>query len=91
MLIWFSLDLILDSKQGKIKMDEIVLITFCNRQTVVNPAWEVYGHTAIGKNELLMTFPLKEQAILYAHTFYRIPVLQGNHASYIKVLRALCP
>jgi len=64
-------------------MEEYVLLTFYNRQTLKNPAWEVYGHKRPHVNDLLNSFKTKLQAIEYAHTFYQTPVIQGSNLGFL--------
>lgn len=59
-----------------------VLISFYNRQTEENPAWEVYGHIGPGKNEKLESFKYRIQAMNYAHRFC-VPVIQGTNEGHI--------
>ena len=70
-------------------MGDYVLITFYNRQTTENPSWEVYGHLSPGINNLLMSFLLREHAIMYAHTFCGVLVLEGANKDH--VVEALTP
>jgi len=58
--------------------EDFLLISFYNRGTTRQPMWEVYGHTAPGDNEMLLGFNLKSEAIEYAHSFHRTPVIQGQ-------------
>ena len=58
-------------------MKNFILLTFYNRQTEEKPSWEVYGHISPGNNKLLISLPLRERAIAYAHGFYKVPVMEG--------------
>ena len=60
-----------------------ILLTFYNRQTAQDPAWEVYGHIRPGENRLLQIFRLRSQAIEFAHSLGSIPVLEGTNKGHI--------
>lgn len=58
----------------KVNSRDIVLITYYNRCHSDTPCWEVYGHEETDVNYLLASFPLKSQAIEYAHNCTTLPV-----------------
>lgn len=69
--------------------EDFLLISFYNRGTTRQPYWEVYGHVAPGDNELLTGFIVRSDAIEYAHTFHRTPVMQGQNLDTL--VEALMP
>jgi len=55
------------------------IISFYNRQTFLNPAWEVYGWRSEFNNDFLLSFRVRSAAMEYAHSFH-VPVIEGDKA-----------